>query len=247
MFGTLFVPTPNSTSTSGPLPGGDRLTYDYNRDEGVLRLRDANGNIVAGGPRDRSGIFHDADTGVAIGRDIGGALVFDQAAMVQATDEAGVVPRAKADAETDEESEPKLCPEATPEPNNRASERAKAYQMQISALVNPQRPLPYGLAVAFFDPKTGKWVRVDDCDEQDGALIEAKGPGFARNLRYERFRYSYTKRFRNQAATQVQAAGARLLRWYFAEPETAKFARDLFAGDRDLQKIQIFHVEALMK
>ena len=63
--------------------------------------------------------------------------------------------------------------------------------MQISALMNPQRPLPYGLAVAFFNPQTGRWVRVNECDEADGALIEAKGPGFADNLKYEPLRDSF--------------------------------------------------------
>ena len=110
VFGTLFVPTPNSATTSGALPGGDGLTFDYDRDAGVLHLRDATGTIVAGGPRDRSGIFHDADTGIAIGRDIGNALVFDQSALGEAEDE--TAPRADADADI---REPKLCPEPTPD------------------------------------------------------------------------------------------------------------------------------------
>jgi hypothetical protein len=248
VFGTLFVPTPNSATATGPVPGIGGLTYEYNRDEGVLRLRDATGEIVAGGPRDRSGIFHDADTGIAIGRDIGTALVFDQTAMVEAAEGARAVSRTRADAEAEEESEPKLCPEPTPEPWNKASYRAKAYQEQISALVNPHRkPLAYGMAVAFYNPKTGRWVRLDECDEQNGALIEAKGPGFAKFLGNTHMQDRIRYRFLKQATAQVEAAGARSVRWYFAEGETAAFARDLFAKTIYLGRIRVIHVEAFLK
>ena len=248
VIGTLFVPTPNSTKTRGVLPGGDGLTYEYDRDEGVLRLRDASGAIVSGGPRDRDGVFHDADTGVAIGRDVGGALVFDQAAMVAAAGAAGAIPRARADAQADEsEREPKLCPEPTPEVDNKPSDRAKAYQEQISALVNPHRPLPYGLAIAFFNPTTGKWVRADECDETDGAIIEAKGPGFAKNLSNTFMRGRYAEEFLYQATREVGASQGREIRWYFAEEETADFARDLFRSRSGLAGIQVLHVEVVVK
>lgn len=250
VFGTLFVPSPNSATVSGVLPGGSGLTYEFDRAAGVLRLRDRTGAIVAGGRRDRSGVFYDADTGVAIGRDIGSSLIFDQAAMTAAAADFGSLSRTKAGAELDElEREPKLCPEPQGEPDNKASDRAKAYQEQISALVNPQRPLPYGLAMAFFNPKGGKWVRADDCDELDGSLIEAKGPGFAKNLDNNFMRERYEDDFRTQAEAQVSASGDRDVRWYFAEQRTADFAADLFSrkARSSLAKIRVFHVEPIVK
>ena len=248
VFGTIFVPSPNSTSIEGPLPGGQGLSYHYDHDEGMLRLRDPDGTIVAAGSRDQSGIFHDADTGIAIGRDIGGTLVFEQASMVAATGRADVISRTDTDAATANDNQPRLCPDPIAERPNGASPRARAYQEQISALVNPQSPLPYGLAMAFFNPVTGKWVKPDDCDEKDGALIEAKGPGFARNLKYDFLQRSYENGFIKQARAQVQASGAREVRWYFAEQATAEIAARAFARQSDLAgRIKVRFIEAIVK
>ena len=127
------------------------------------------------------------------------------------------------------------------------SPRAKAYQEQISALVNPQRPLPFGLAMAFLNPFTGKWVKPDECDEKDGALIEAKGPGFAKNLKFDLLLENYSNDFLRQARLQVQAAGPRAIRWYFAEQATADLAAYLFSAEGNLAKIQIRVIEAIVK
>ncbi len=169
--------------------------------------------------------------------------------MVAARADADAVPRAKVDAETDEqEREPRLCSEPTEEQDNGASPRARAYQEQISAMINPQRPLPYGLTMAFFNPVTGRWVKPDECDEANGDLIEAKGPGFAKNLKYDIIRKSYEKDFVGQARAQVEVAGTRAISWYFAEQETADFAAELFEDQGDLAgKIQISVREAIMK
>ena len=114
--------------------------------------------------------------------------------------------------------------------------------------MNPQRPLPYGLTPAFFNPVTGKWVKPDECDESDGALIEAKGPGFADNLKYEPLRNSFREGFLNQALAQVEAAGARPIRWYFAETETARFASEIFRQDKGIRdRIQVIVQEANIK
>ena len=78
-----------------------------------------------------------------------------------------------------ERDEPKLCPDPDRDVPHGASERAIAYQEQISRLNNPQRPLPAGMAVSLENPLTGKNVAFDDCRESDGTMIEAKGPGYA--------------------------------------------------------------------
>jgi hypothetical protein len=39
-----------------------------------------------------------------------------------------------------------------------------------------------------------------------------------------------TKEWLAQSGRQIAAAGGRPIRWYFAEPEAAAFARKIFAG-----------------
>ncbi|HUB26372.1 MAG TPA: hypothetical protein VL992_13160, partial [Tepidisphaeraceae bacterium] len=61
-------------------------------------------------------------------------------------------------------------------------------------------------------------------------------PGYARLLTFENIRDSVAKEFLDQSARQLAALGNRQLRWYFAEPAAAAFARQLFAtsgGGRD--------------
>lgn len=95
---------------------------------------------------------------------VGGSLVFDAATLAnEATNpraQAGT--RAIAPASTDTDN-PQLCPDPGPDAPHGASARAIAYQAQISALNNPDRPLPPGLAVSLINPKTGKRVVYDDC------------------------------------------------------------------------------------
>jgi hypothetical protein len=86
-----------------------------------------------------------------------------------------------------EADKPQLCPDPGPDVAHGASDRSIAYQAQISALNNPQRPLAPGLAVSLINPVTGKRVVYDDCRESDGTMIEAKGPGFAKMLRSKYF------------------------------------------------------------
>ena len=103
-----------------------------------------------------------------------GSLVFDADSLPDAKTEVG----ARSDRD-----EPKLCPDHSRDVPHGASERAKAYQEQISRLNNPQRPLPAGMAVSLENPLTGRNVAFDDCRESDGTMIEAKGPGYAKLLR----------------------------------------------------------------
>jgi hypothetical protein len=93
---------------------------------------------------------------------LGGSLVFDADSLAGAKAEAGA---------RSERDEPKLCPDPSPDVPHGASERAKAYQEQISRLNNPQRPLPAGMAVSLENPLTGKNVAFDDCRDSDGTLI----------------------------------------------------------------------------
>jgi hypothetical protein len=45
--------------------------------------------------------------------------------------------------------------------------------------------------------------------------------------------------FLKQATDQIQAAGARPVRWYFSQKQVADFAKNIFNGVDDLQNIEI--------
>lgn len=79
-------------------------------------------------------------------------------------------------------------------------------------------------------------VHFDDCQHSTGMMVDAKGPGYAKLLTYGWGRLSIGIKFATPSPSQVLAARDRPIRWYFAERETADFARALFSklpyGDR---------------
>lgn len=228
VLGTLFVPSPNATSRSGPLPGDTENTYSYDHEDGLLRVLGPSGFVLAAGRKDSSGVFYDADTRVPFARELDGALLFDSDS-VNALTQADSAAAAQTE-EEEEETEPKLCPDPGPDQPGAlsASARAKAYQAQISLMTNPQRPLPPGLAMNLLNPATGKIVHYDECDEQSGTMIEAKGPGFNRLLSFPPGYKSVTDKWLDQGDRELQAAGSRQVVWYFAEDQAALVARNLF-------------------
>ena len=72
---------------------------------------------------------------------------------------------------------------------------------------------------------------------------EAKGLGF-RNRWIIPISQEHRPRLEDQARTQVKAAGTRNAAWFFAEPEAAEKAREIFGDDDQLQKIEIFYLPA---
>ncbi len=169
LLGAIFVPTPAGGVSHGAMPGEPGLSYSFDEPAGLLRLYrdDEAGQQTVAEARLRSdGILAATDTGLPIARMVGGSLVFDADSL------AGSAAGARARSEREE---PKLCPDPGPDVPHGASERAIAYQEQISALNNPQRPLPAGMAVSLENPLTGKNVAFDDCRESDGTMIEARG------------------------------------------------------------------------
>ncbi len=238
LLGAIFVPTPAGVVSHGAMPGEPGLSYSFDEPAGLLRLYrdDETGRQTVAEARLRpDGILAETETGLPIARMVGGSLVFDADSL------AGSAAGAEARSERDE---PKLCPDPDRDVPHGASERAMLYQEQISALNNPQRPLSRGEAVSLENPLTGKNVAFDDCRESDGTMIEAKGPGFAQQMNYPYFDKSIVPGWEDQARTQVKAAGARNVAWFFAEPEAAAKAREIFGDDDQLQKIEIFYVPA---
>jgi hypothetical protein len=207
LLGAIFVPTPAGVISHGAMPGEPGLSYSFDEPAGLLRLyrdNDTGQQTVAEARLRPDGILAATDTGLPIARIVGGSLVFD----------ADSLPDAKAGAEArSERDEPKLCPDPDRDVPHGASERAKAYQRQISALNNPNRVLEPDMAVSLPNPTTGKNVAFDDCRESDGTMIEAKGPGYAQQTKYPYFDTSIVPDWEEQARTQVDTAGWRGVAW----------------------------------
>ena len=237
-LGAIFIPTPAGVVSHGAIPGEPGLSYSFDEPAGLLRLYlddEARQQTVAEARLRSDGMLAETETGLPIARMVGGSLVFDADSLAGTA--AGAVARSERD-------EPKLCPDPGHDVPHGASERAIAYQRQISALNNPNRVLEPDMAVSLPNPKTGKNVAFDDCRESDGTMIEAKGPGFAQQMKYPYFERNILPGWEEQARTHVDAAGGRDIAWYFAEPEAAEKARQVFGNDEQLQKIEIFYVPA---
>ena len=77
-------------------------------------------------------------------------------------------------------------------------------------------------------------------------MIEAKGPGFAEMMRSSSFfKDKFSADWREQATRQVAASGGRDIEWFFAEPEAAKLAQQIFSNDPSFQRIKIITVPAI--
>lgn len=237
-FGLLFIPSPNNIRVEGEVPEIPGLRYSWNRDETLLRLtydgpHGRRRNITAFLEGDE---FRD-EKGQVIGRAIGdNKIAIDAAALLS-----GLL----------KDDEPRLCP--APAPDRPGSDRGKSYEQNrgrryedfVKLQINPppNGPTPSGFAYYLPNPEKGnKPVAYDDCKKTTGMLAEIKGPGYAKLLKYAWGRKSLTKKFLDQSGRQVAARGQRQLRWYFAEPEVAEFARKLFekaGGGRETIDIEV--------
>jgi Restriction endonuclease fold toxin 5 len=160
-LGVLFLPTNSSLISEGTVPSRPDLSYRYDQDTGVLdlfRQDDAGQQLVASGHIGIDGLFHDA-AGDVIGRGLGSTVLVDPDALPAPVGRTGV------EAQTAQDR-PQLCPDPSDENIAGRSERAIAYQSQITGL-------PPGLAVKL------SGVGFDGCRESDGTMLEAKGPGYA--------------------------------------------------------------------
>src|SRR5438105_14836364 len=87
-------------------------------------------------------------------------------------------------------------------------------------------------------PDTGQPVNYDDCQHSTGIMIEAKGE-YAGVLSFEKGEENLKAEWLEQSGRQIAAAGGRRIRWYFAEPETAAFAKKIFkeaqSGREDIE------------
>ncbi len=244
-FGVLFIRSRknaardatdagNSSSAvvSGTIRDRPDINYEYDHRTGYVILSQADGAPIFSGAADRDGAIRDPG-GVIVGHQIDGGIAMD-ADILPATSsetETGVNAGVKAVA-VEETSDPQLCPDPTPDRPGGKSARSVLYQSYINTLVNPTNPLPPGLAVRLINPATRRWVTFDDCYQNFGTMVEAKGQGYGEMYGKNNARLSagIDAYLLKQAGRQVSSAGLRGLEWDFAEGNAADRARALFAG-----------------
>src|SRR5262249_40374862 len=108
------------------------------------------------------------------------------------------------------------------------NEKGKDYEDYVKAFINPGNPTPRGWAFQLPNPTdNGALVHFDDCQRSTGMVAEIKGK-YAGVLAFQQGEDRITEEWLDQSGRQVAARGWRRHRWYFAEPETAAFAADLF-------------------
>ncbi len=167
-LGVLFLPTNRSLVTEGTLPGRPDLSWRYDRDTGVLdlyRQGDAGGQPIVSGHLAPDGLFHDG-AGRVIGRSLGPTVVVDPDALPAPLGRTGSVALAPRQANAISRS---FVPTGARRTSPAAPQRSLAYQEQIARL-------PRGFEVKLNN------VRFDGCREEDGTMLEAKGPGYANKM-----------------------------------------------------------------
>jgi hypothetical protein len=225
----LLVVTNVSLRKEGTLAGASTIHYVWHSDQRSLVLSST----------DSHGVSHTAV--VDLGGDgrfrdnrgrIVGLLLASGAILIDRTHLTGL------DATTD--NEPNYCPAPTPDTPHGSSERALAYEDMVKKHFNPDNPTPRGLAVNMPNPEGGKPVHYDDCEHATGALIEAKGPGYAYKLAYGGERATgILDQWTGQSRRQVLASQGRPVYWVFAEAAAAEEAQKLFSDLKGRETIRV--------
>ena len=151
----------------GPVPGRSNMTYRWAHDETEVTFKvliDGQWRTLTVGGR-RHNLFYNRK-GEVVARIVGGSG--QRPTLVTSV---GVLDRALADLQrtdgeptanwTQDDNEPKLCQDPTPEPRTTDSKDSIEYQEYVSGL-------PYGLAI-----NVGG-VNFSGCDPKTGILLEAK-------------------------------------------------------------------------
>lgn len=168
LFGAIFVPSANPIVDEGLVPGRPDMSYRWARDETQVTFRaliDGQWRTLTAGALGPGDAFYGRD-GEIVARMV--LTPGRRATLVTALDvlERALAALRRANGEpaagpADEDHEPKLCPDPTPEPKTTQSANSIAYQEYVSGL-------PYGWAIDIGD------VIFDGCDPSTGFLLEAK-------------------------------------------------------------------------
>jgi hypothetical protein len=209
-FGLLVIPSPNKIRVEGDVPDLPGLHYAWNRDETAIHFTydsgDGRQRTLAAQLEDD--VFRD-EHGNVVGRVLpGGTIAFDTAAISP---------------DLVDDDEPKLCP--APGKDRGGSERGRDYEDHVKKFVNPENPTPRGMGYQLANPdNNGELVYYDDCQHTTGMMVEAKGD-YAGVLAFGPGRGNVSGEWLKQSGAQIAAANGRPIRWYFAEAETAAYAK----------------------
>ena len=193
-LGLILIPRNSNLLTEGDVTELPGLYYAWHRDETRLRL-------IYDGPNGRREI--DAELGAD-----GEFRDRDRVVARLLPDGTLVIDPAQVSSDLADRDGPNLCP--TPEKDKPGrgdvtGEKDKDYEDQIKRLVNPDNPTPRGYGYNFFNPETGRWVLIDDCQHKTGARVEIKSE-YDQLLNYKWGVASLTKGWLNQSLRQVQAS-----------------------------------------
>jgi hypothetical protein len=223
--GVLLFPSPNRIRVEGEIKGLPGGRYAWNRDEAQLYIiyKTADGEQRTFTAQRKGQEFLDPQERVV------GRILPDDHVII----DADVLPGRPAN-----DNEPKLCP--LPEPDKRTNDKGLAYEAFMRPLVNPGMPTPLGWGYYLMDPSTGKAVEFDDCQQETGDMVDYKHKYWMLLSDLDTQGFTIVKLWK-QALSQVQAAGERRIRWYFAERKAADYVRELFRDDLDRDRIDIVH------
>ncbi len=254
----LLVPSNRSNAADGKLPGAPNVDYHFFDGELTLSYTDDKGNRVKlfEGIQGSDGFYRDQN-GEIIGRyfGYGNGFAIDPAALPALAAQAksktkvsdqinieAVQASLKAYADAVARSEPKLCPDPSPDPGrNETSVRSAMYQWQVCG-TPPNWGVEYNGA------------RYDGCEIPTGTLLECKGEGFAKKMDgspedpwpwptwYDRPKEGINETV-EQMRKQNAAAGDRVVRWYVAEKPFADWLA-AYAAAQGFTHIVVIHQPA---
>jgi hypothetical protein len=168
LFGAIFIPSANPIVDEGPVPGRPDMAYRWARDETQVTfsaLIDGQWRTLTAGAFGPGDAFYGRDGEIVARMVLAPGRRPTLVTAVDALDRA-LADLRRAEGEpaaspTDDDHEPKLCPDPTPEPKTTNSANSIAYQKYVSKL-------PYGWAIDV------DGVNFDGCDPSTGNLLEAK-------------------------------------------------------------------------
>jgi hypothetical protein len=226
VFRTIFVPSSNRIRVEGDVAGLPGGRYAWNRDEAQLHITY---KTADGEQRTFTAQRQENKLLGPHGQVVGVVLPDDNVVI-----DADALPGRPAN-----DNEPKLCPR--PQPDKRTNNKGIEYEIFMRPIVNPFMPTPLGMAYYLTNPSIGKPVEFDDCQQETGDMVDYKHKYWKLLSDLDTQRFTISKLWK-QAESQVQAAGDRRIRWYFAERKAADYVRHLFNGDDIRGRIEIVHV-----
>jgi hypothetical protein len=217
--GVLFIPIGGPKGKWVHVGGPGDVSYYHNPDEAAILLR-----YTTRDGTERTTSLLPGPNGEY--RDPNGRVL---ARIVRAVAKTGVLVSI-AELEGNDNDDPRICPHF----GYFGGGGGLRYEQYMKGRFNPKNPTPAGLEYAFLAPTQTGIVRVDDCQQQTGALAEYKGPGFERHFLKRDFIWDQMlKSMMSQAKNQTDGKGDRPLTWFFEEKSVADYMRGQFK-DQDL-------------